>query len=398
MFIYDPKKLSKSIGNLDSLCRALSIEKIEIDEAIKIPHDKKYTTKTIPKKDGSIRTVYNPHYKLRKIQRKINSRIFKDKNIIIWPSYIYGSIPNQKIIKNKKESIENKDYIECASIHCEAQSILNLDIEDFFENIHESLVFKIFNDFFKYSITASKTLTSLCCYEGRVVQGALTSSYLASLCLFEQEPELVRKLHKKKLQYTRYVDDITISSKIKNYNFGYAEKITAEAITNAGLSLNKNKKQVQHNSNQPLTVHGLRVSFKTPRLPSTEISKIRASVKNLEIVANEKGYRNSAAYKKDYNKTLGRVYKLSRIGHSQYKNLLKRVKKIHPISSEKEVLRILKFLKRMENRYSIDHHKFSYWRMHNRTIYRSNLIKTKYPTQSKDIKERLKKIRSTYKK
>jgi len=96
--IYNPKKISsESIGNLTKLSSTLGVPREEIEEALKLPADERYRAQETPKSDGSLRKVYSPHFLIRKIQRKINTRILSDPNIISWPNHIFGSIPNRDV-------------------------------------------------------------------------------------------------------------------------------------------------------------------------------------------------------------------------------------------------------------------------------------------------------------
>ena len=89
---FNPIKLaSGSIGSVPNLCAALDISQIELNEALSLNPSERYTPKSTPKKDGSLRVVNNPHYLIRKIQRRINRRIFSNKSLIAWPDHIYGS-------------------------------------------------------------------------------------------------------------------------------------------------------------------------------------------------------------------------------------------------------------------------------------------------------------------
>lgn len=365
----------------------------EIEEAIKLPTSERYQLKETPKSDGSLRRVYSPHFLIRKIQRRINTRILSNPDVITWPNHIFGSIPNQDA---GKPIISERDYINCARQHCGAKSILTVDIKDFFDNIHQSYVEDIFTNFLKYSSDVSKVLSNLCCLDGHVVQGALTSSYIASLCLWDIEGNLVNKLGHKKLVYTRLVDDINVSSSISNYDFTFVVRAIETMLDQKGLPLNPDKTKTQHISTEALTVHGLRVSFKEPRLPSSEVRNIRAAVKNIETLASEHKYRISHAYRKDFNRCMGRVNKLGRIGHNQHTKLVKRLKKVFPLPSKKDIARVKAIVDRLEK----DHEdkKNTYWYM--KRFYlaheRLNILQRVYRRASAKLRDRLKKVAPTY--
>lgn len=246
-----PKIISKNkISRVDNFCQVLDISREELEAIIQLNDEDKYLEpKTLAfKKNGKKRLVKCPIQPLRKIQKRINNRIFKE--IIQWPEFVFGSVPNDD------ELGVQKDYVTCASLHCEAKSLLKVDISDFFLNIHEDFVRDLFKRFFKYDDELCDYLVALCCYNGTLVQGALTSSYLASLILWDLERSVVNKLKRWKLTYTRLVDDITVSSKISKFNFEIAEHHIKNMLMLKDLPVNSNKTKVIYSSSSPLMVHG----------------------------------------------------------------------------------------------------------------------------------------------
>ena len=143
-----------------------------------------------------MRTVYRPHHKLKRLQRRINKRIFRE--LVIWPDFLFGSVPND----NDDEDSIKRDYITCASLHCSAKSILKIDIKNFFDNIHKDLVGDVFEGFLCIKSEAKEYMIDVCCAGEFIVQGALTSSYIASLCLYDIETQVYRRAKRKGLTYT----------------------------------------------------------------------------------------------------------------------------------------------------------------------------------------------------
>jgi RNA-directed DNA polymerase len=389
---YDPiKESSGSISSIDSLCAALDITSRELSEALALSVEERYQRKETAKKDGSTRVVYNPHFLIRKIQRRINKRIFSNPTVISWPNHIFGSIPNDP---EENSPASNKDYINCVRQHCGAKSVLTLDIKDFFDNIHREQVTSIFLKFLMYPKIVSETLADICCRDQSVAQGALTSSYIATLCLFKEEGNLVKRLAYKSLIYTRFVDDITISSRIANYDFSYALKQTEQMLCDAGLPINTQKTHTQYVSMQPIIVHGLRVDFQQPRLPPEEPRKIRAAVKSLELLAGSPGYRASHSYRKDFNRCMGRVNKLGRIGHSQHAVLLKRLRGILPLPSHMDISRAERLIDKLQESFSKPDYAETHW--FRKRYYVANerlvILKRSFPLKEKELRAQLKKI------
>ncbi|MEO3356279.1 reverse transcriptase family protein [Acinetobacter haemolyticus] len=291
----------------------------------KLYDEDKYTSRSIAKKDGRERMVYNPKPIFRKIQRRIKNRIFTQ---ISWPNFVFGSIPADE---------NSHDFIECAQQHCMAQSVLKLDIEDFFDNISKALVEDIFKNFFGYGADVSEILATLCCVDLKVPQGGVTSSYLASIALYSLEESLFLRLKTKKLTYTRYVDDITISSKNREFNFDSIINIVESLLNSINLPLNKKKIEVNRFSSIPLTVHNIRIDFKTPRYDKSEVKNIRAAVHRLSELAKKPNHRTHYYYRIDFNRCQGLISKLKRVNHPSYIKLQKRLNEITPLPNDSDI-------------------------------------------------------------
>lgn len=386
------KRTSQSIASITNLCSSLDISCIELQAVLDLPEEDMYVKVNVPKPDGSIRNVHKPHHLIRKIQRRINKRILK--RIVLWPVYIYGSIPNE--YDDNGDIVFNKDYINCAAKHCEAKSLLKVDIKDFFDHIHSFHVKNIFLNFFKFDEKVSQVLTDICCFKDQVVQGALTSSYIASLCLWDLEGDVVRRLARKNLVYTRLVDDITISSKLSNFDFDNTLAIVSKMLLEKDLPLNKQKTKAYYTSMEPLTVHGLRVNFKTPRLPSSELKILRSAVKNIEGLAREPGYRVTHAYRKDYNRCVGRVNKLKRLGHEKHSSLIKKLLAIKPLPSKIDIQRCTKLVERLERDHPTMRQQFWFFRRYNKAQERLNVLQRSFGKSASILRNRLRVIKPEY--
>jgi RNA-directed DNA polymerase len=390
------KVSSASISNLTNLCSTLSITRKELDKALSLSPSDRYEEVQVNKSDGSLRTAFKPHYLIRRIQRRINKRIFapqkSEPNTVQWPSYLYGSIPNQII---DGEEVQ-KDYIACARKHCKSKSLLKIDIKSFFDNVHKDIVYDIYKNFFKYPEPVSEVLTDLCCHENRLPQGGLTSSYLASLALYDTEPSIPKRLLKKGLNYTRLVDDITVSSKSHNYDFSFAQKIIMDMLYEKDLPINEKKTRIEREASTPLMVHGLRVCFKEPRLASNEVKNIRAAVKNIETLAKERHYRTTHSYRKDYNRCLGRVNKLARVGHNQHSILVGRIKKVKPLPSKRDIERCCAMVLNLERDHPSKSSRYWYWRRYHKAHQRINILQRTFIHTATDLRARLRFLKPTY--
>lgn len=290
----------------------------------------------------------------------------------------------------------HRDYIACAQVHCLSKSALKLDIKNFFDNISSELVFDIFHRLLKFPEEVSSVLKDICTHEGKLIQGALTSSYLASLCLWDTEEKVVNRLRKKGLQYTRFVDDITISSRTSGFDFSHAQQLVAQMLLEKDLPLNNAKTRIYNMSSEPYLVHGLRVCFKEPRLPASEIGRIRANVKNIEKIATETTYRMSHAYRHDFNRCMGRVNKLARVGHSQHAKFVSRLVAVYPLPSKNDIERCQKIVDRLDRDHALKHQNYWYSRRFFIAHERLNILKRTFPITAEILRRRLKKLKPSY--
>ncbi|EMC7872899.1 reverse transcriptase family protein [Acinetobacter baumannii] len=382
---------ANKISSLNNLAKALGVQVSYLRKIADLPDEKKYEVFSIKKNDGRERLIHKPCKEIRNIQRRINHRIFKP--LIIWPTFLYGSIPAEK-----EEPVN--DYINCAKKHCLSKSVLKLDIKDFFDNIDEALVKNIFRDFFKYSEAVSNLLTKICCVNGHVPQGALTSSYIASLCLYSIEPILAQRLNNKKLKYTRYVDDITISTKKNNYDFNATINIVEGALNSIDLPLNIEKIKVEYFSTKPIKVHNLRIDFKTPRYDKDEARKIRSAIDRLVKQKEIPNYRSHYFYRADYNRCIGLINKINRLKHPSSKNFLKKILRIKPLPNPNDLDYVRRSIFELSRDYAIMKNSYQYrkkfFRIQQRLIFIRSHPQMIYENSAQVLNSILQKYRPLY--
>jgi hypothetical protein len=148
------------------------------------------------KTDGSIRQTFDAYPVLKAIQTRIQQRILKR---IIYPAYLHGSLRGCSPRTN-------------AAIHVNAKIAFAEDIANFFPTVRYDLIKNIWTGFMGFSDDVGEILAMLTTKDGGLPQGAVTSSFLANLVFWEYEPRFVEKLNARGLSYSRYVDDISVSS------------------------------------------------------------------------------------------------------------------------------------------------------------------------------------------
>jgi hypothetical protein len=166
-------------------------------------------------------------------------------------------------------------------------------------------------------------------YQGRVPQGASTSSFIGNLILWDKEPKFVMELSNRGFYYTRYVDDITISSKeyiSKEELQGITSRLYA-LLSSKGIKPNRRKRTVQSNSGL-MTVHKLPVNSSKPTLGRRKRSRIRAEVKQIEDIAA--GDRSTEYYKARYDSLRGKLADAAQIEPQKVQAYLNRILQIKP--------------------------------------------------------------------
>lgn len=197
------------------------------------------------------REIEVPHPKIKEVQKLINKHIFSKFNM---SDSCHGFHKNRSTLTN-------------ALPHVGAKTLLKFDIKDFFPSIKLNMVVKQFR-FFGYGVNVSKYLGYLCVNNKfSLPQGAPTSPYLSNLICIKIDKRIEAFCSSKGLSYTRYADDITISSKeMISYNkFKFIESVIQNIINDPeelySFKLNE-KKSHRIINGQKMVVTGVLVNTK----------------------------------------------------------------------------------------------------------------------------------------
>lgn len=156
--------------------------------------DKYYKTYTIPKKSGGLRTICQPSKKLKGFQSWILVNILN--KIEVSPS-----------CKGFRKGSSTRDN---ALPHVGANTILNLDLKDFFPTVSAKQVYNIFKTI-GYNNLIATVFTNICINEGSLPQGSPCSPMLANLTAWNLDLRIQGYVGKRGISYTRYADDLTFS-------------------------------------------------------------------------------------------------------------------------------------------------------------------------------------------
>ena len=209
-----------------------------------------YTSFEIPKKNGDNREINAPRDDLKQIQKQLSIKLneihkrYLEKNGIK-QIISYGFEKEKGIIKN-------------ALVHKHKKYVLNMDISNFFPSFHFGRVQGYFykSKEFNFSKEMSVVIAQLACYQGRLPQGAPSSPVISNLIFNIVDLRILELAKKYKLNYTRYVDDLSFSTNDKNFGVNYEEFICelTELLEKNKFYINKKKTRlVYQNSRQEVT-------------------------------------------------------------------------------------------------------------------------------------------------
>ena len=302
-----PSYSQRRIGTLDALCLPLGLS---VDELVSLAQraDNLYrVAKSITKPDGSTRTTYDALAPLKKVHRRIKNQIL---DYVDYPAYLTGSI-------------KGSDYKANAALHTKTKIVINEDISGFFPSTSAEHVFNIWLGVFGFSQEVSQCLTQLTTRQGELPQGAITSSFLANLVFWRDEPTLHTRLATQGIIYSRYVDDIAVSSNIFLGNQEKSEVI--RQIYGMLLKHGYQPKRAKHEistSGTRMEVTKLSVNAK-PGLGKAVYSRPRAAVRDIELrISNGE---TLSFERGPYAQAMGRVLHLERFHPGKAAPLKKRL-------------------------------------------------------------------------
>lgn len=295
------------IRTMESLSKALGLPENHLVSVSRRANTLYRPGPTKIKPDGSLRETIDACDPLKPIQIRIKEKILSQ---IDYPNYLNGYVCG-------------RDYLRNAKTHGSAKFLVCMDIKNFFPSISDKIVMGIWKDFFHFSHEVSETLVGLTVLNGSVPQGGVTSPGISNLVFFKDEPLVVRKLKEIGFRYTRFVDDIVISSKLVVSD---KQKSAAISLVYGMLYRNgfrpKRQKHESFHDGQRMMVTKL-VANKKPSLPAEERSKIRSAVHSLELMAASSDTQNEA--RKALPSIAGRVSKLKRFHPADGDALARRV-------------------------------------------------------------------------
>ncbi|MBQ9994310.1 MAG: RNA-directed DNA polymerase [Clostridia bacterium] len=215
---------------------------------------KHYRSVSIPKHDGTSRTLSIPDAPLKAVQRRIASVILP---LLPISQYATAYRCRGGIVAN-------------ASPHRGKDKILKLDIYRFFDSIMYSAVKDRVFTRDRFSEPIRVLLSILCYYDDRLPQGAPTSPAISNIIMREFDDAVGKWCSRRGITYTRYCDDMTFSG---DFNAARVVAFVRRRLKKYGFLLNDKKTHVARYFNKQV-VTGIVVNRKL-NVPSSYRRKIR---------------------------------------------------------------------------------------------------------------------------
>ena len=156
--------------------------------------EKYYRTYELLKKSGKKRTISQPSKKLKGLQ-----------------SWVLVNILNKvQVSSSCKGFRKGSSTYDNALPHNGANSVLTMDLKDFFPTVNSRQVFNIFKTI-GYNNLVSTIFTNICCYKNSLPQGGSCSPMLANLSAWTLDLRIQGYVGKRGINYTRYADDLSFS-------------------------------------------------------------------------------------------------------------------------------------------------------------------------------------------
>ncbi|MCI9777266.1 retron Ec67 family RNA-directed DNA polymerase/endonuclease [Proteus mirabilis] len=254
----------KSCKSKPDLAHLLRLDPVFLTRVVYIRNtDNLYTDFSIKKKNGTNRIISAPDSELKEIQSKL-SKLLQD-----CLDDIRESLKLNNTISHGFE--RKKSIITNAEKHKRRKWILNLDLSNFFDEFNFGRVRGYFlkNKNFSLDETICNLIAKIACYKNRLPQGSPCSPVITNLILLSLDQRINKICKSVGCTYTRYADDITIST---NKSFFPTKIVTSydnesivlnkkflKEITSSGFSLNEDKIRL-HNKTYRQEVTGLTVN------------------------------------------------------------------------------------------------------------------------------------------
>lgn len=244
------------IRDVTQLCGCIGIRRTTLFKLLRSSKSN-YEKITLYKKSGGTRKIYAPCATLKYVQQRILSQILR-----YMPVSRYATA-----------YVEGRSLRENATPHIAKKYLLKMDITDFFGSItFQQVMSSAFNaNYFPKHI--GYILTSLCCKDDFLPQGAPTSPCLSNIVMKNFDEAIGSWCEERGISYSRYSDDLTFSADTKLFHV--YEKVCS-MLGEMGFEVNRKKTKFITNASRQ-SVTGIVVNEKTS-IPREYKRKLRQEI------------------------------------------------------------------------------------------------------------------------
>jgi RNA-directed DNA polymerase len=232
-----------------------------------------YQAFQIKKRNGSERQIESPNQELKGIQSWILTNILE---AVPLSDSVHGFRKNHSIRTN-------------ALPHLGRHYLISFDIKDFFPSITSEKVFNAIKDTTSCNDDLTLMIVSLCTYENHLPQGGVTSPCLANIVFTNIDRAIENICNRSRVVYTRYADDLTLSSNDKPRLHKMFESIQ-KIIESDGFTLNESKTRYISRKNRVL-VTGLTLNSEKLSIGRTTKKNLRSQIYRY-IICSDKTMEN----------------------------------------------------------------------------------------------------------
>ncbi len=157
--------------------------------------ERMYKQFPLAKKNGKNRLISAPDKRLKFLQGRLLlllNQVYRARNPV------HGFVFDRSVKTN-------------AEAHLQKRYVLNIDLKDFFLSITEKRIVGLLESL-GIDTEVACIAARLCCLNSRLPQGAPTSPILSNMICFRLDKRLQKFSKENRFIYTRYADDITLSS------------------------------------------------------------------------------------------------------------------------------------------------------------------------------------------
>lgn len=283
------------LTSIDELLRHLCVSEAELQK-IWWYRSRMYSEFNISKKAGKSRLISAPDRRLKMIQRALAQLLdgmYQRRNAV------HGFVADRSVMTNARS-------------HMRSKFVLNLDIENFFPTISENRVVGVLKALGVIEDVA-RIVARLCCNNGVLPQGAPTSPVLSNMICFRLDKDLHGVAKASHCIYTRYADDITLSSyqppvalfaggvpPTGNFSTELLAPVLVEAFAHNGFKLNAHKAHYGDRNSRRI-VTGLKIN-EGLNVDRRFIRNVRSALYSIETLGIETA---QAKFKSEYGGKCG---------------------------------------------------------------------------------------------